>query len=104
MNKMLISKSEFVRTLNEVKIRSDFVDRLYDLNIDIIETPDLQSEVVRLLDLLTNDSDWVAYYCWELDFGKHYKPDSVMIGDVSVDISTPEKLYDMLEKDWEGKE
>lgn len=42
------------------------------------------------------DIPWIAYFCWELDFGKKYKKDYVKIDDVEFPLETPDDLYELL--------
>lgn len=40
---------------------------------------------------------WTEYFCFEIDFGRQYKPGMVRDKDnINIDISTPAKLYDFL--------
>jgi hypothetical protein len=96
---MLINKNDFVKLINIVAKQNETVKKLYDLGVDLIEFDILSGQTIKLLDLMTNDDEWVGYFCWELDFGKKYHEGSVTKYDVPIDISTPEKLYEMLERD-----
>lgn len=105
---MNISKEEFVKTIKALQNSRDSENKLYDAlkSCDIYcedERPGLDNTVIHLLELLTNapvndlyGSD-ISYFCWELDFGREYKPG--MIKDNSggeIDFSSAEKLYDYL--------
>ena len=56
--------------------------------------------VINLLEEIMGDKDGtISYFCIELDFGKTYHPGCVQQDGEDVDISTAEKLYDVLEED-----
>ena len=49
---------------------------------------------------MQDKNEWISYFVYELDFGKDYEYGSVtqeIDGQIcNVDISTPEKLYNLL--------
>ena len=61
---------------------------------------DLLESVGELLELEFDDADgWIAYWIWDLDFGKEYRPSSIRVGGEDVALSTIKDLYDVLTKD-----
>ena len=106
MRKVNITKDEFCKVVNKLERTWRKQSQIADVLGTVIDTGDLSDVVVDLLEKLMgldpNDvygSD-IDYFCWELDFGKKWKPN--MIRDVnnnSIDISTAEKLYDYLISD-----
>lgn len=55
--------------------------------------------VVELLQNIFNDTDTISYWLYELDYGRKYRDGCLREADgTTVDISTPEKLYDYLTK------
>ena len=53
--------------------------------------------IVDLLAQLVNDEyDYIAYYIWDLDFGKDYKENSVTKDDIPFPLSNAEELYDLI--------
>lgn len=60
--------------------------------------------VVKLLEKLMQDSAGnISYFIYELDYGKEYREDCVSDKNGNNDISTPEKLYDYLMKEYSLK-
>ena len=51
-----------------------------------------------LLKKIVNDeSDYIDYYLWELDFGKEYKDGIITYNDGTIiKLSNPEELYDLI--------
>lgn len=106
---MNISKEDFCKTINKLKECSDREDKIYnalekcDIYLEDNSTGCLYDTVIHLLELLTgnpaNDiygSD-ISYFCWELDFGREYKPGMITDGAGNdIDFSSAEKLYDYL--------
>lgn len=76
----LLTKEEFVKYLNEIKKVFDFDEGINDLFYSVdrdnfIQFPSLVEEVIALIKLCIggDKSDWIGYYCWELNFGKNWK-------------------------------
>ena len=96
---MKISKDTFVKAINTAKEFEDSLFGLYGLGIDVVEfcgKNDITSTLIEVLDEVTGGGDLVSYYAYELDFGREWKADSFSDDNGSIDISTPEKLYDAL--------
>lgn len=57
----------------------------------------LVAHMIEILDFCTNDNNWVNYWVYELECGKSWDANDVSdpLGN-SIDISTPEKLYDFI--------
>jgi len=97
-----MSKELFKEALNIVRrnVRDD--ERLsLILNTEgfVNFTESSNSVIIKLLEEMTNDtSEWIQYWCWECNFGKDTEG-KVFIGDKNIDISTPDKLYDMITED-----
>lgn len=97
---MKISKNTFVKSINKVMNMEDMVFEFYKKGIDIIEFCGEYSPtdmLISVLDEVTNLGEWVAYYAFELDFGRRCEGKTISVDDEDIDISTPEKLYDFLE-------
>lgn len=43
-----------------------------------------------------DESDWMGYYMWELDFGAKYNPGMITHNHVDYPLQTPEQLYNLL--------
>lgn len=108
----MISKNEFVEILAQLQEAQEVTEKvnqifknskMYMLN-DFADCSSLMichdDIVVKLLDNMFN-TDLVEYWVYELNYGKEYKEGSVINADGSIcDISTPEKLYDILKEDF----
>lgn len=104
-----LTKSEFAKYLNDLRDLYDFEKKLYDIldhTVSIWEkTGDVECSVSSLLSKLMEprDDDWsdIDYFCWELDFGRNWKPGMIKDEDgKDVRMSTPEELYDFLVEVW----
>lgn len=102
-----IPKSRFVTMLNDIKNvnkMGEELDRIFaaygrgNFCSGFAFCDDLMiGHVVELLDCMTNTDDWVSYWVEVLECGQRWNSDCVIDEqDNSVDISTPEKLYDFL--------
>ena len=98
-----LTKKEFCDIINRLQKHDEKMLEIDRVLETVLELDDLSTLVIELLEKLmdidTNDvwgSD-IGYYCYELNFGKEWKPSSLtdMDGN-SIDISTPEKLYDYI--------
>ena len=101
---MKLTKDEFCRVINALKVHSAKIEAIEDALDVVLEIDTLQDVVIELLekamDVEPNDvygSD-ISYFVYDLDFGKNWTESSITIDGVSVDISTPERLYDYLVK------
>jgi len=100
-----INKQQFVKIINKLKEHNEYIMKLYgEFGIDYDKIPYVDDELVQLLDVLTSDGEWVSYFCYDLDFGKEYYEGFITINNIPIDISTPEKLYNMLVADWNKKQ
>ena len=99
----MLTKNEFCKIIKKLEQTSDKQSEICHVLDAVVDTGDLSDIVVDLLNKLMNvesndiyGSD-ISYFCWELDFGKKWTPNSItdMDGN-SIDISTAEKLYDYL--------
>ncbi len=60
----------------------------------------LDVDVVDLLqEIMQDKAEDIGYFCYELDFGKEYKPGCITEDGNEIDFSTAEKLYDYLTRD-----
>jgi hypothetical protein len=104
----MISKEEFVKVINALKNADDLDNLLYNKTnraislFELEEYSGLQNAIVFLLEKMFNlevDSRFgsdISYFIYDLEFGKNWTSNSITIDGVSIDISTPEKLYDYL--------
>ena len=111
-----LTKLEFVEILNRLREATELVDKVEELfrssrenlECDFCNGAGLQISheciVVKLLEKLMQDSAGnISYFIYELDYGKEYREDCVSDKNGNIDISTPEKLYDYLMKEYSLK-
>ncbi len=105
-----LSKKEFCSILERLKEAKDLVDKvdeLFDKSRENIENDfangaslqiSHESTVVKLLKIIMNDQDdWIGYFIYELDYGRKYEAGMIRDEDgKDIDISSSEKLYDIL--------
>lgn len=100
----MISKEDFIKTLENVRKVNDYGEdlnklyRKYDLDGYLFQ-PGCTIDVLRLLHIIFGDADkdeWISYFVFELNFGKNWKPGMVTENKKDIDLSTIEKLYDFL--------
>lgn len=64
----MLTKEQFLKSLKVARDRSAFIDKLYDLNIDIIECQDGYDEMFSLFinSAFTEEGgDWYTWYLYE---------------------------------------
>ena len=109
---MMISKEKFVEIINRLQQVNDFVDetnkKARELNDAIISdffnasslSISHETIVVKLLENMFNDKDYLSWWLYDLDYGRKFKPGYLQEERdgkiVNIDLSTPEKLYDYL--------
>jgi len=102
--KTMITKDEFVNSLNKLKEQSD-IDHQFNYHMEQafpgsyapIYHNVLWELSVHLLELSVKDDEkYVSWWIFETDFGKRDIVNSLRVNDKPVDVSTPEKLYDFL--------
>ena len=112
-----MTKEKFVEIINEIQELHKYEEDLYALNSKYrnyeadFQFPTLEDTVVKLLEEFFHcpidecvGSD-ISYFIYELEFGQEWEPG--MIIDKSgndIDLSTVEKLYDYLVKEYKLKE
>lgn len=106
----ILTKKEFVKTINKIQETIDFEQKVNDLywsnGYQSPESPDLYGTLIKTLDRMfcadteadaKNFISDIDYFCIELDFGRKYEPGCITYADgTEIDMSTPEKLYDYL--------
>ena len=104
----MISKELFVETINFMKERNGAIDRINrELSVEFEDStfyPYFRYEemLVKILEATMHDEgDWIRYFLYEGNYGEDLKPDSVSEADgTPIDITTSEKLYDFLVKEY----
>lgn len=107
----MVSKEEFVNTLEELKKTDELQRKIDDLIRDASHFTDIldfvsgygfvvthDAKVVELLDNMF-DTDMVSYWVYELDYGKEYKEGCVSEADGTIiNIETASDLYEYITK------
>ena len=104
-----LAKQEFVDIINRLREATELVDKVEELfrnsrdnlECDFCNGAGLQIShegiVVNLLEKMMQDRGGnVSYFIYELDYGREYREGCVSDNNGNIDISTPEKLYDLL--------
>lgn len=111
---MLVNKNEFIKIINRLKDYSKLQDKINDLFKDLLDNKEQdfcnagsicighESVVVKLLEDMF-ETDLLSWWIYELDYGKEYKPGCLTEDDMEIDVSTVDKLYDVLMKNYERK-
>ena len=102
------SKELFCKALAQLKKVEDFRNKVDKMireeffgDSDFLSpygiTPDNELLVVDLLSAFMNDKYGdISWWLWEMDYGRDVEPDSIKYNGKSIDVTTPEKLYDFL--------
>lgn len=99
----------FDKILHQLMKWNDFCEKVSDATNDAICLPELcplDDDIVKLLEIIMEDkeNDWIGYFCWELNFGRRYKPGMITDGDKDIPLATTRDLYNLLlENMKEGK-
>ena len=104
----MLSKEVFVECINFMKDRSDAADKVNKVFTDGFEDsvfyPYLRYETMMekvLKDAMCDENDWISWFLYEMDYGRDVKLDSAAEEDgTPIDLTTPEKLYDFLIKEY----
>ena len=111
---MLVNKNDFIEIINRLKDYSNLQDKINDLFKDLLDNKEQdfcnagsicighESVVVKLLEDMF-ETDLLSWWIYELDYGKEYKPGCLTEDDMEIDVSTADKLYDVLIKNYERK-
>lgn len=110
----MIDKLEFISIINKLIEVNDFVDetnnkarQLNDAIVsDFFNASSLsishETVVVKLLENMFEDKDnTISWWIYEKDYGRNYKIGDMSVNDLGIDLTTPEKLYDHLIKEYE---
>jgi len=113
----MISKEKFVKIINRLKETNEMQDKINDLyrNTEDARMSDFNNVshvgvyfediVVDLLQDIFQDREnsWLCYWLYDLWYGTEYTEGCVKEDGESIDISTPEKLYDFLIQEMKGE-
>jgi hypothetical protein len=105
---VIVSKSLFLETMEAIekqykhdqKCNTAFKTLLPNDYTSGYDNHWVNNELIKYLQKAMNDEhaeSWIEYFLWELDFGKKYRPGSVIRKDKThIDLSNTGKLYDYL--------
>ena len=114
----MITKQEFVNIINRLKDYNELQNKIDDLFKDNIENRERdfmnagsicighETIVVKLLENMFNDrGNLISWWLYEKDYGRYVDVDDVFDEETGkfIDLTTPEKLYDYLVEEMEGK-
>lgn len=98
----IFSKEKFIETINGLKGYDNFEDKLNNLIHKYGEGYVIFSDISFLLietleKMYEDDNGWISHFCYDLEFGRKYKPGMVKErnGD-EIKLQTPEDLYNLL--------
>ena len=104
----LIDKEIFIDAVKTLK-------EMNDTEIQIFETLKIEPEWVcgewiysyfKLIQKIIkpyDESDWLGYFCYELNFGERWKPGTITEEDgIDIKLQTPEDLYEVLKTNFEA--
>lgn len=111
---MLINKNQFIEIINrlqnydklqkEIKILFDGL--LDNREQDFCNAGSIcighESVVINLLENMF-ETDLISWWIYELNYGENYKEGYLIENDIDIDVSTADKLYDVLIKDLKEK-
>ena len=103
-----MDRYKFKEFIAEIKKLHEFENELYRLHDKYyLNDPDyitLEDELINALEIIFNceNSGWIGYFIYDLEFGEDYEPGCAVHTDGSnIDLSTVDKLYDYLIKNKE---
>ena len=100
---ILMTKEEFCRVLNKLRTHRAKIDAVEDI-LGVVLEDSLEDVVIDLLNEImdlkgTETPEYgtdIDFFVYELDYGEKWDENSIKVDGETVDISTPEKLYDYL--------
>ena len=111
---MIINKEKFVEIMNRLKNYNDLQEKINELFKGYIDNRENdfcnagsicighESVVVSILEDMF-ETDLISWWIYELDYGKEYSPGALLIDDKEIDVSTVDKLYDVMIEDLKKK-
>lgn len=111
---MIINKEKFVEIMNRLKNYNDLQEKINELFKGYIDDRENdfcnagsicighESVVVSILEDMF-ETDLISWWIYELDYGKEYSPGALLIDGKEIDVSTADKLYDVMIEDLKKK-
>ena len=105
----LITKEIFINCINRIKTQHEYdlemaniTSKLYPnaFTANLLYNNHLLYKVLldTLKHLMNDNSNWIDYYCFDLDFGKNNNKLKVTINNIVVPLTTVEDLWNILTK------
>jgi hypothetical protein len=102
-----ISKELFIESINEIekqynhdqKCSEAFKVILPDDFITSYDNSFLLNQLLKILKISMNDNhkhSWIEYFIYELDFGRNWKKDCVLVHGENFNLKNPNDLWDLL--------
>ena len=107
---MLINKRDFIEIINRLQNYDQLQNEINDLFKGLLDNREQdfcnagsicighESVVVKLLEKMF-ETDLISWWIYELDYGKKYKKGDLVYDNKNIDVSTVDKLYDVLIED-----
>ena len=100
----MISKKDFCKAIGAIKEYNEFTDELnavfnkFNSQTEIWCDNKIENAMIELLSTLFKDkSDYIGYWCYELNFGEGYEPNTITdTNGNDIPLKTAEDLYDLL--------
>lgn len=111
---MLVNKNDFIEIINRLQNYTKLQDKIDDLFEGLLDNKEQdfcnagsicighESVVTKLLEDMF-ETDLISWWIYELDYGKEYKPGCLTEDDKEIDVSTSDKLYEVLIENLERK-
>lgn len=94
-----ITEKDFVTILNKIEKSFITMSEVNNLLNTVIDIPNATDSCISLLEKLVNDKfQTISWWVYEKDFGKR-KDINIKINNKTIQLNTPEELYDYLIKD-----
>lgn len=107
---MLINKNDFIEIINRLQNYNELQNKINDLFEGLLDNREQdfcnagsicighESVVIKLLEKMF-ETDLISWWIYELDYGKKYKKGVLVYDNKNINVSTADKLYDVLIKD-----
>lgn len=111
---MLVNKNDFIEIINRLQNYTKLQDKIDDLFEGLLDNKEQdfcnagsicighESIVIKLLEDMF-ETDLISWWIYELDYGKEYKTGCLTEDDKEIDVSTSDKLYEVLIENLERK-
>lgn len=107
---MIINKNDFIEIINRLRNYEKLQNKINELFDDLIDNKENdfcnagsicighESVVIQLLETMF-ESDLISWWIYEMNYGKSFKEGYLQENGKCIDVSTVDKLYDVLIKD-----